>query len=79
MANPMRTVSFKLPETLDDALTEIARRRNVSRSVLAREALLTLTTETDRSVTAMVDELIGSLEGPPDLSSSREYMAGYGE
>ncbi|MGI8510055.1 MAG: ribbon-helix-helix protein, CopG family [Gemmatimonadaceae bacterium] len=28
----MRTVSFKLPEQLDDALSDMARRRNSSRS-----------------------------------------------
>ena len=39
MAKPTRTVSFTLPEQLDDALTDLARRRNSSRSALVREAL----------------------------------------
>ena len=38
MANPMRTVSFKLPEQLDDVLSELARRRKSSRSAVVREA-----------------------------------------
>jgi predicted transcriptional regulator len=34
MAAPMRTVSFKSPEDLDEALTDLARRRNPSRSAM---------------------------------------------
>ncbi len=41
MVNPMRTVSFKLPEQLDNELTALAKRRRSSRSALVREALQT--------------------------------------
>jgi len=78
MANPMRTVSFKLPEELDDALSEMARRRNSSRSALVREALEGLEAKERRSVTAVVDELIGALEGPRDLATNPRHMRGYG-
>ena len=78
MANPMRTVSFKLSEQLDDALSELARRRKSSRSALVREALEALVKGTRRSVTAAVDELVTPVEGPADLSTNPKHMIGYG-
>jgi predicted transcriptional regulator len=78
MANPMRTVSFKLPERLDDALSALARQRKSSRSALAREALEALAKSKRRSVTAAVDELVDPLEGPSDLSTNPKHMVGYG-
>ena len=79
MANPMRTVSFKLPEALDDALSDLARRRKSSRSALVREALEILATGGRRSVTTVVDELIGALDGPTDLSTNPKHLSGYGK
>ena len=79
MANPMRTVSFKLPEHLDDALSDLARRRKSSRSALVREALEGLASGGRRSVTAAVDALVGPLDGPTDLSTNPKHMADYGQ
>jgi metal-responsive CopG/Arc/MetJ family transcriptional regulator len=79
MASPMRTVSFKLPERLDDALNDLARRRKSSRSALVREALEALAKGKRRSVTAVVDELGCSLSGPADLSTNPKHMTGYGK
>lgn len=78
MANPMRTVSFKLSQQLDDALSDLAKRRKSSRSALVREALEALAKGKRRSVTAAVDELGASVEGPTDLSTNPKHMAGYG-
>jgi predicted transcriptional regulator len=79
MANPMRTVSFKLPEQLDDALSDLARRRKSSRSALVREALEGLATGGRRSVTAAVDALAAPLDGPTDLSTNAKHLSGYGK
>ncbi len=79
MTSPMRTVSFKLSERLDDALSDLARRRKSSRSALVREALEALATGKRRSVTAVVDELVGSLDGPANLSTDPRHMTGYGK
>jgi predicted transcriptional regulator len=79
VANPMRTVSFKLPEALDDALSELARRRKSSRSALVREALEVLAAHTQQSVTARVDALVSALDGPADLSTNPKHLRGYGE
>jgi metal-responsive CopG/Arc/MetJ family transcriptional regulator len=78
MPGPMRTVSFKLPEALDDALDDLARRRKSTRSALVREALEGLAKGPRRSVTSAADELVGTLEGPPDLSTNPKHMTGYG-
>jgi predicted transcriptional regulator len=75
----MRTVSFKLPPQLDDALDELARKRKSSRSELVREAIRALAKGKRRSVTAAVDELAGAVEGPVDLSTNRKHLAGYGK
>lgn len=79
MSSPMRTVSFKLSERLDHALSDLARHRKSSRSAIVREALEALATGKRRSVTAVVDELVGSLDGPADLSTNPKHMAGYGK
>ena len=64
MPGPMKTVSFKLPEQLDDALTELARHRKSSRSALVREALEALAKGKRRSVTTCVDEITAGVDGP---------------
>jgi predicted transcriptional regulator len=74
----MRTVSFKLSERLDDAVSELARRRKSSRSALVREALEALAKGERRSVTAAVDELVATVVGPADLSTNPKHMVGYG-
>jgi metal-responsive CopG/Arc/MetJ family transcriptional regulator len=79
MTTPMRTVSFKLPEELDDALNELARSRGASRSALVREALESFAKGKRRSVTSVAGNLVGSVEGPTDLASDRKHMSGYGK
>ena len=79
MPAPMRTVSFKLPVDLDDALNELAKTRRSSRSALVREALESLAKGKRRSVTALAGALVGSVEGPTDLATNRKHMSGYGK
>ena len=78
MAHAMRSVSFKVPQRLDDALTDLARRRKSTRSAIVREALEGLTTQGRQSVTALVDELVSPLDGPVSLSTNPAHMRGYG-
>jgi predicted transcriptional regulator len=75
----MRTVSFKLPEDLDDAIAELARRRHSTKSELVREGLAALAKSGPRSVTASAGNLVGSLDGPRDLSTGKRHMVGYGK
>ena len=74
----MRAISLKLPDALDRRLTELAVRRKTSRSALLREALEAYACEPSRSVTALAGDLVGSLDGPKDLSSSPRHLSDYG-
>ena len=78
MTTRMRTVSFKIPEDLDNALSELARSRGSSRSALLREALGSLAKGKRRSVTSLAGKLVGSVEGPADLATNRKHLSGYG-
>lgn len=75
----MRTVSFKLPEELDDLLGELARRGRTTKSELVRNGLQALAKGKRRSVTAAAGKLVGSLQGPKDLSTNAKYMRGFGK
>jgi predicted transcriptional regulator len=79
MAEPMRTISLKIPEELDRVLSKLARRRRSTRSALLREAVEVLIRQQASSVTELADDLAGSLSGSKDLSSSAKHLAGYGE
>lgn len=75
----MKTISFKLSKELDDALTDLARKRKVSRSSLVREALAAYTVAGRASVTAAVDAVTAGVNGPRDLSSHPKHMARFGK
>jgi hypothetical protein len=75
----MRAANIKLPEPLDDKLTEIAKRRHTTRAKALGEALDALEKQTAKpTVESLVGDLIGSLKGPGDLLSDPKRMAGYG-
>ena len=74
----MRAVSIKLPHALDERLSDLARRRKTSRSAVLRDALLAFDKDQGPSVTSVAGDLVGSLDGPRDLSTAPEHMAGYG-
>lgn len=74
----MRTVSLTLPQSLDDALTAIARTHGSSRSAPVREALESALKAKSRSVTALACNLVGSVEGPADLGGDPKHLSGYG-
>lgn len=75
----MRIASFKLPEELDQTLTAVARERHVSRSALVREAIENLVKPARRSALDLAGDLVGSLDGPADLSTSSRHMKDFGK
>ena len=76
----MRVVSIKLPADLDRELTDLARRRRLTRSAVVREALDSYARKPRRSVTSGAGGLVGSLKGgPADLSAGGRHMARYGK
>jgi Arc/MetJ-type ribon-helix-helix transcriptional regulator len=80
----MKTIALELPESLDQELEAMAERRGVSKSNLVREAvegyLSSATSEPEPgSFLDRARDLVGRLDGPADLSSNKEYLAGLGK
>ena len=74
----MRTISLKVPADLDEALTELAKRRHSTRSAVLREALELLAKRERKSVAELSKDLMGCVAGPGDLSTNPKHMKGYG-
>jgi Arc/MetJ-type ribon-helix-helix transcriptional regulator len=78
----MKTLTVKVPEDLDLKLTAVAAKRRESKSALIRAALdlLVKSSEaiTPNSCLDLAKDLIGSVEGPSDLSYSNKHLKGYG-
>lgn len=79
----MRTVSLKLPESLDERLTAVAAERSATKSAVVREALQAYLGRGKggraRSCLALASDLVGSVDGPRDLSFSAKHLKGFGE
>jgi predicted DNA-binding protein len=88
----MKTLSVKLPDALDARLRATARRLGKSKSAVMKEALESYlkgtngkqaakaaSTRHGPTVADLVGDLLGSLEGPGDLSYNKKYMEGFGK
>ena len=78
----MKTLSVKVSEELDMKLSAVAARRRESKSALIRAALDQIVKSneaiTPNSCLDLAKDLIGSVEGPSDLSHNKKYLKGYG-
>ena len=77
----MTTVSLKVPPALEQRLARLAKSRGASRSAVIREALERLLNEASAhpdSCLALASDLIGSVEGPADLSHNKKHLEGFG-
>jgi metal-responsive CopG/Arc/MetJ family transcriptional regulator len=80
----MKTISLKLADPLLRKLERLARERGQSKSAVVRAALeqfLNGARPAQRPMSALelAGDLVGSLEGPGDLSTNPKYMEGYGQ
>ena len=73
-----RVVTVKLESDLDRDLTEMAKRKNVSRSMVVREALRAYAGTRRASALDLAGDAVGSLRGPGDLSTNKEYLKDFG-
>lgn len=82
MARRMRAITVKLPESLAARLRATVRKRGSTRSAVVREALEAhldqIVMRHGRSGLDVVRDLAGSVSGPPDLSTNRRHLRGYG-
>ena len=82
----MGAPTIKLPANLDRELTALAKERNSTRAKVLRDALQALAHKKNGragktlkgTVGELAADLIGSVEGPGDLTTNPKYMAGYG-
>jgi ribbon-helix-helix CopG family protein len=78
----MRSITVKLPEPLAARLRVTVRKRSSTQSAVVREALeahLGPSSATGPgSGLDLVRDLVGSVSGPPDLSTNRRHLRGYG-
>jgi Ribbon-helix-helix protein, copG family len=82
MAGKTRTITLKLPERLATRLRVTVRKRGSTQSAVVREAL---EAHLDQDASSgpgsgldLIRDLVGSVVGPPDLSTSRRHLKGYG-
>jgi len=85
----MKTISLRLPDRLHAQVEREAKRRRKSKSAVIREAV-ERTLKPDARVSGgrgkrrptvleLAGDLLGSVEGPDDLSTNPKYMEGFGE
>lgn len=79
----MHTISLKIPPALSMRLTQVAKDEQRSKSAIVREAIdIYLRGGVDgRRVSALdgIEDLIGCIEGPGDLSTNKEYLNDLGK
>ncbi len=79
----MKVLNLKLPDELDTKLAAAALRRQSTKSDVARQALeayLDGGTQVEQgTILELAADLIGSLEGPGDLSHNPKYMDDFGK
>ncbi len=79
----MTTLSLKIPDALKRRVDAAAAKRGTARSAWVREAMEAYLRQDGQaepgSCLDLAGDLIGSVEGPPDLSTNKEYMEGFGQ
>ena len=79
----MKTLTVKVPEELDLKLAAVAAKRGESKSNLIRTAIISILKENKavipNSCLDMAKDLVGSVEGPSDLSCNKKHLKGYGK
>ncbi len=76
----LRTLTVKIPRPLAARLSARVRRRQTTQSSVVREALERYLDGRDApdSFLSLARDLVGSVSGPADLSSSRRHLRGFG-
>ncbi len=79
----MKTVTLKLPDDLHAILIATARRRHTSKSDVVRQAIEAYLNGGGAvprgSLVELAADLIGSVEGPGDLSHNPKYLDDLGQ
>jgi len=73
-----RTFSIRLDDETSRVLEEEVRRTNQSKGKVIREALLERRQSKIRTALDGLRKYAGIMEGPADLSTNKEHLAGFG-
>ena len=77
----MKTLTVKVPEELDLKLAAVAAKRGESKSHLIRTAINSILNASEtvnhNSCLDMAKDLVGSVEGPSDLSCNKKHLKNY--
>lgn len=79
----MKQVTLQLPEELEQQLTQLAQTQGRSETDLIQVAVEIFLAQHQLpfgtpSCLDLVQDLAGSLDGPPDLATNPRYMEGFG-
>ena len=79
----MKTLTVKVPEDLNLKLAAAAAKRGESKSDLIRTALESIVNANEaiipNSCLDLAKDIVGSVEGPSDLSHNKKHLKGYGQ
>ncbi len=80
----MKTMSLKLPDELHEQVRRLAEQRGQSKSELVRTALEQFLgggngTSKPMSALELAGDLVGSCQGPGDLSTNKQYLEDFGK
>ena len=79
----MKTLTLKIPEILEARLKILARKNGLTRSEIVRRALMEYFSSEKESnsdsILHLSQDLAGSIEGTPDLSTNKTLLEGYGK
>ena len=79
----MKTLTLKINASTNERLEEIARTYSTTKSEIVRNAIKEYMSRAEKvypgTFLNAAKDLVGSLEGPPDLSTQDRYLDGYGE
>jgi hypothetical protein len=78
----MKTISLKVSEAMDARLRAIAKKKGTNKAAIVRAALesflVSINGDSKPSILDLARDLVGSVEGPCDLSTNKKHMEGYG-
>ncbi len=78
----MKNVSLKLPDDLHAKLAQISKARGAAKSDVIRDALEAYFAAAKNgkrvSCLDLAGDLVGCLDGPPDLATNPKHMRGFG-
>ena len=79
----MKTLTLKLPESLETQLIRLARKKRTSKSKIVREALFDYFSREKESLSGsfleMANDLAGCVNATSDLSFNKTHLKGYGK